>query len=53
MKEEDIQVLELLFSNKVVVGKPNSLQLSFFKDCTNKFFNYPWENRKWQVKKTK
>jgi hypothetical protein len=37
MKEEDIQVLELLFSNKVVVGKPNSLQLSFFKDCIDKF----------------
>jgi hypothetical protein len=37
MKEEDIQVLELLFSNKVVVGKPNSLQLNFLKDSNDKF----------------
>jgi hypothetical protein len=37
MKEEVIQELKLLFSNKAAVGKPNSLQLSFFKDCINKF----------------
>ena len=39
LKEEVIQELELLFSNKAAVGKPNSLQWKFFKDCTDKLFN--------------
>jgi hypothetical protein len=39
MKGEVIRELELLFSNKAAVGKPNSLQWRFFKDCTDKLFN--------------
>lgn len=39
MKGEVIRELELLFSNKAAVGKPNLLQWRFFKDCTDKLFN--------------
>jgi hypothetical protein len=38
-KEKIQQEMDFLFSNKIAIGKPNSNQWQFFRNCFNVLFN--------------